>query len=260
MLEQLRAEIDECDSILVAAMKRRFQIAERIAEFKIEQGLALYQPDREAAILEKLAGGNQAYPYGEQMKSLYETIFRLSRAVQMAAMLPFNIVLIGFMGSGKTSTGQYLASVGGYTFVDTDQEIEKKAGLSVSEIFKRFGEAHFRKLEAEAVAAAAACTKSIISCGGGVVLDQANVLRLKQNGKLVWLDAPVEALYERIKSQGGRPLAADKGIAEFRELYRRRREYYQAAADCSIDTENKAVFEVADAILCMGVKLQNIQK
>lgn len=256
MLEQLRAEIDECDSILVATMKRRFQIAERIAEFKIEQGLALYQPDREAAILAKLAGGNQAYPYGEQMKTLYETIFRLSRAVQMAAMLPFNVVLIGFMGSGKTSAGQYLASVGGYAFVDTDQEIEKKAGVSISEIFNRFGEAHFRKLEAEAVAAAAACTKTVISCGGGAVLDQANVQRLKQSGKLVWLDAPAEVLYERIKPQGGRPLAADKGMDEFRELYCRRREYYLAAADWTIDTENKAVSEVAEAIMRMGAKLE----
>ena len=257
MLEQFRAEIDECDAILVATLLRRFQIAERIAEFKIEQGLALYQPDREASILEKLAGGSQTYPYGEQIKHLYETIFRLSRMVQMKKMLPFNVVLIGFMGSGKTTVGQYLAAVSGYAFVDIDQEIEKKTGLTIPEIFTRFGEAHFRKLETEAVVVAATGKKTIISCGGGVVLDKENVLKLKQNGKLIWLDASVETLYKRINLQGGRPLAQDKTIEEFRELYVKRQEFYQAAADCTVDTENRNVSEIADSIMHIGAKLQN---
>lgn len=257
MLEQYRAEIDECDVNLIATLCRRLAVAERIAAYKLEQGLDLYQPEREAAILERLAGDPRNYPYGQQIKELYQSLFRVSREVQMEKMLPLNIVLIGFMGSGKTSIGQYLANVGGYEFVDVDLEIENRTRLSVPEIFSRFGERCFRDLEKEVVMAVPKDKRAIIACGGGTVIDTENVRYLKQLGKLIWLDASVETLYKRIQLQGGRPLAQDKTLEDFREMYYKRQEYYRSAADCRVDTENRDICALANRIMHMGAQLQN---
>lgn len=117
-----------------------------------------------------------------------------------------NIFLIGFMGTGKSTTGRILANMSGYEFFDSDEEIEKKAGMTIKDIFSRQGESCFRKLESEVIEDLANRRGCVISTGGGVVLSGRNMEILKSNGTIISLKAKPEVILERIDKTGGRPL------------------------------------------------------
>lgn len=140
-----------------------------------------------------------------------------------------NISLIGMPGAGKTSLGQELSKALGKTFVDLDLEIEKTAGKKITELFKEEGEGHFRQLEKEITARVSKETAQVISTGGGIILDPSNIKNLKQNGIILWIDAPVEEL-----SLGAhRPLAQQRQDLE--KLYRERQHLYRKAADIRLE-------------------------
>lgn len=249
MLDELRSEIDECDAIITEALLRRLMTASRIAAYKKEQNLALYQPEREAAILNRIEKSLENTPYAKHIQELYRCIFRLSRCVQMKHVFPHNIVLVGFMGSGKTTVGQYLADMSGYAYYDIDTIIEEEAGYSISKMFSRHGEAFFRSLERKTIERVSNNEQAVISCGGGCILDERNVVCLKQKGKLVWLMAEPETLYERITRQGTRPLIVNRTFAEIEDMIKKRQPLYSDAADYRISIDRKPVSDIADAIL-----------
>lgn len=251
MLDVFRSEIDECDAILTEVLLRRLTTASRIAVYKKEQKLALYQPEREAAILNRIEKNLENTPYAKHIQEFYQCIFRLSRCIQMKQVFPHNIVLVGFMGSGKTTVGQYLADMSGYAYYDIDTIIEQEAGYSISEIFNRHGEAFFRSLERKTIERVSNSEQVIISSGGGCILDQRNVISLKQKGKLIWLMAEPETLYERIKCQETRPLIANRTFAEIEEMIKKRQPLYSDAADFRISIDRKPVSDIVDAILDM---------
>ena len=148
-----------------------------------------------------------------------------------------NIILCGFMGCGKSSVGRRAAELMGRELCDLDGYIEEKAGMTVSEIFARYGEAGFREREARAVAEVAGLPGLIIASGGGTVLSEANVRAFHQKGGLiVFLDAPLAALQERLKNDKRRPLlqVPDRERV-IRELYEKRIPLYRAAADVTVD-------------------------
>lgn len=153
-----------------------------------------------------------------------------------------NIALIGMPGSGKTTVGKILAQLCGKTLADSDAQVEKTAGKAIKDIFAAQGEAVFRQMEAEAIAAIAKQDGQIIATGGGVVIDPSNVRNLKQNSILVWLDKPADTLSLNDK----RPLSPDQA-ANIR-LYQQRLPLYQAAADLRIENCGTAD-EAANAIL-----------
>ena len=117
-----------------------------------------------------------------------------------------NIVLSGFMGSGKTTVGRRLAAALDMQFVDMDLYIEKKTGMTVKEIFAEYGELHFRALETETVKELAQSNHFVIATGGGAVLREENVDALQQNGQLIFLNRPLDQLVPT----DDRPLAASK--------------------------------------------------
>lgn len=159
-----------------------------------------------------------------------------------------NIVLTGFMGAGKSSVGRRLEEITGRRMVDTDDMVEGEAGMAISEIFKQFGEPHFRELEKKAVARASALEDHIIVTGGGVVLKEVNIEHLRKNGKIVYLYAPAEVLYRRIKDETHRPLLqVDDPLGKIRELLEYRAPFY-ANNDIMIDTSDMSVDEVAEQI------------
>jgi len=159
-----------------------------------------------------------------------------------------NIVLTGFMGAGKTSVGKRLKEITGMEIVDTDDIIEEEAGMIISEIFKEFGEPHFRELEKKAVAKASALENHIIVTGGGAVLKEENIKNLRKNGKIIYLYAPPEVLYERIKDETHRPLLQiDDPLKKVRELLEYRTPFY-ADNDFMIDTSNMGVDEAAGKV------------
>lgn len=163
-----------------------------------------------------------------------------------------NVVLIGFMGTGKTSTGRTLAQRLGRSFVDLDRMIEEEAGRSIPEIFASEGEAAFRALEKEAVKRVAARRALVISTGGGTVKDAANVMELKKNGTIVCLTASVEAVLARTAHVGDRPVLDQKDAGDRRravaDLMEERRDLY-AVADYNVDTSELSPLQVVDDII-----------
>jgi shikimate kinase len=158
-----------------------------------------------------------------------------------------NVVLIGFMGTGKTSVGTALAESLGYAFVDTDTLIEKKAGKRVSRIFEEDGENTFRTLEAEVIQTLPERKRAVVSAGGGAPLRAENMTALKRTGVVICLDAAPEEIYQRVKNESHRPLL--KGHTDLRDRIRTlldtRRSAY-AQADHIIDTTPLTVDEVVD--------------
>ena len=143
-----------------------------------------------------------------------------------------NIVLCGFMGSGKTTIGKMLAQHLLYTFVDTDDVIEATTGMTVPQIFEIHGEEHYRDLEHNAVKELASRKKShVIATGGGVMTLQRNVDVFRTHGeKIIFLDIPFEVCYKRIKDSD-RPLVRNNTKEALHEIYHARRDLYLAACD-----------------------------
>lgn len=160
-----------------------------------------------------------------------------------------NIVLVGFMGTGKSSVGKILAKRLGRVWVDVDLKIEEKEKRKIADIFEKEGESYFRKVEKEVVQTVAAEKNLVITTGGGVVLDSANMEALKAKGLLVALLATPETIYQRVKDSKHRPLlkAVDK-MGEIRRLLGQREAFY-AKADASFHTDGKSATQVADAVM-----------
>jgi shikimate kinase len=135
------------------------------------------------------------------------------------------VYLVGMPGSGKSTVGPVLADLLDVPFVELDAEIERAAGRPVREIFEREGEAGFRELEAAALVEASAHDPSVVSCGGGVVLEPANRVTLRATGVVVFLHVPLDVLRQRVAPAEERPLIRHRGdlerlLAEREGLYR----------------------------------------
>jgi shikimate dehydrogenase len=166
-----------------------------------------------------------------------------------------NIVLIGMRGSGKTTVGKILARKLGRKLVEMDKLITQKAGLTIPEIVKKHGWVKFRELEEEITSEVAKRDNIINTSGGGVVTREKNVQALKKNGLLVWLQAGVDTLLQRIGEDSQRPLLLARTPREDMEItLAERKPLYQQAADLAIDTENKTPEEVAEAIMKLLAK------
>ena len=122
-------------------------------------------------------------------------------------------VLTGFMGTGKTAAGRALAEMLGVAFVDTDQLIEEREGLSVSDIFATKGEAHFRRCEAELCGSLADQTDLVVATGGGTLVNSQNLAALADRGRVVLLEASVDAIAQRVSADGSRPLLSGDPVA-----------------------------------------------
>ncbi|MBI5253497.1 MAG: shikimate kinase [Euryarchaeota archaeon] len=160
-----------------------------------------------------------------------------------------NIVLTGFMGAGKSSVGRKLAERLGMSVVDTDELIERSAGMRIFEIFSRYGEQHFRELEKKAVAEASKLESYVIITGGGVVLREENVKNLRKNGIIIYLHAKPDVIYSRIKHETHRPLLQVKEpTKKIKELLEFRAPYY-ANNDFMVDTSDLTVEQVVEEIV-----------
>jgi shikimate dehydrogenase len=167
-----------------------------------------------------------------------------------------NIVLIGMRGSGKTTVGRILAQKLGRELVEMDELIVRKAGLSIPEIVEKYGWSKFRELEEEITSEVARRDNIINASGGGVVTREKNIKALKKNGLLVWLQASVDTLLQRIGEDSQRPLlVARTPRGDMEMTLAERKPLYQKAADLAIDTENKTPEEVAKAIMKLLTKI-----
>ena len=160
-----------------------------------------------------------------------------------------NIVLIGFMGTGKTSVGQRISEKLQMPMVDTDTIVETDNQMIIGEIFDRYGEDYFRNLENAAVHKASKYTNHIISTGGGVVLRIENLNLLRENGLLFCLRATPEEIFKRIKDESHRPLLIDSNPPnKIRRLLQKRQAQYQRI-EHQIETTDLSIEEVTNQII-----------
>jgi shikimate kinase len=166
-----------------------------------------------------------------------------------------NVILIGFRCTGKTAVGRELARRLGRPFVDADTCLQERAGKSIAAVFAEGGELLFRRLEREVLAELTQRDGIVLAAGGGAVLDEENVRRLRGSGPVVRLTAALETILCRLaddeKTESERPrLTSEADLRrEVEQLLACREPFYQRAADVTIDTEGLTVPQVAEEVL-----------
>ncbi|HME52942.1 MAG TPA: shikimate kinase [Candidatus Lokiarchaeia archaeon] len=174
-----------------------------------------------------------------------------------------NICLVGFMGTGKSTAGNLVAQQLGKQYIETDALIEQKAGKSIPEIFSEDGEIHFRELEIETIREAASNVDTVFSLGGGAVLNQINMMYMRQSSVIICLEARPEIILDRILQDGKetRPLLAKNDpLQEIKKLLATRAPFYAMATipNLVIDTSDRGIDEVAVQIISLYEEYKEI--
>ncbi len=160
-----------------------------------------------------------------------------------------NIYLIGLPGAGKTTVGRGLARSLDMNFIDTDQMIEKRTGVSISHIFEIEGEAGFRKRESRLFEEISHGARAVISTGGGIILSESNRKLMRQHGQVVYLKASVDILWSRLENCQNRPLLQTSAPrARIAELMKEREPLYDAQADLIVEVASEAANRTARKI------------
>ena len=158
------------------------------------------------------------------------------------------ISLCGFMGCGKSTVGKLLSEQTGLTFIDSDEYIEKKTNMKITDIFRNYGEEKFREIETEAIKELCNKENIILSLGGGVLKRDENTDILRQKSTVVFIDTPFETLCQRLKADGDtRPLIIGKSDEEIKELYISRLPMYKSESHISVS--GKTSEEVSEKIV-----------
>lgn len=163
-----------------------------------------------------------------------------------------NIFLIGFMGCGKSTMARILSDETGKELVEMDETIEDENAMSINEIFEKYGEQHFRDLESQLIVRIADRGGAVVSCGGGAVLREENVKNMRRNGKVLYLSATPETIYERVRHSTKRPLLNGNMNMEYiAQLMEKRLDFYENAADEVICVDGKDTKEIASEIIAL---------
>lgn len=249
-LEKLRNHLDLCDEIIIDALLMRNKIGEEITAYKSEHGIKMVQPELEEAKRVRLAKRLEGKQYANLVQDVYESILYNSKKIKSHTLFDNNIVLIGFMGCGKSTISKAMRKIFSMDVIEMDEVISDQEGMTIAEIFEIHGEQYFRDAETQLLKDLQKQNNVIISCGGGTALREVNVAEMKKNGKVVLLTASPETIYERVKNSHERPLLENNKNVEFiAEMMNKRRAKYEAAADIVIHTDNKSAFEICEEII-----------
>ena len=162
------------------------------------------------------------------------------------------ILLVGMMGAGKSTVGPALARRLGWSYVDSDEQVVRRTGRTVPELFAERGEAAFRAEEKQALREAVAAEgPAVVSVAGGAVLDAGNRDVLREGGTVVWLRAPVATMVDRVGAGEGRPLLGDDPAAAVARLYEQRRPLYAEVADIVVDVGHLSPAETVEEIMAV---------
>ena len=255
-LEMYREQLAMCDDKLIDALVERNGIIEKIMSYKETYGMPILQPAQEEKQEKRLEEKLQGNKYQEEIHDVFQRILRNSKRIQARKLFPYNIVLIGFMGAGKSTISDYLSTMFDMKLVEMDQEIAEREEMSIPDIFATYGEEYFRNLETELLKELQTGRNCIISCGGGVALRSENVVEMKKNGKVVLLTASPETIYERVKDSNDRPLLKENKSVEFiAQLMEKRKEKYEDAADVVIRTDGKTILQICEELITRLMEL-----
>ena len=249
-LEMYREQLALCDDKIIDALVERNAIVEKIMAYKEEYGLPILQPaqeDKQERRLQEKLEGNK---YQEEIHDVFRRIVRNSKRIQARKLFSYNIVLIGFMGAGKSTVSDYLNTMFAMKIMEMDQVISEREEMSIPDIFATYGEEYFRDLETKLLVEMQSKKNTIISCGGGAAMREENVVEMKKNGRVVLLTASPQTVYERVKDSEERPILNGNNNMEYiAELMEKRREKYEAAADIVIQTDNKTVLQICEELI-----------
>ena len=249
-LDILRESLGQCDEILLDALLMRNRIVEDIMVYKEANDIPILQPEQEAKQKEWLARRMEGKRHRNEVDAVFEEITRNSKKIQARKLFDYNIVLIGFMGAGKSTISDFLKTVFAMDVVEMDQIIAEREGMSISDIFETYGEEYFRNLETELLIEMQSRKNVVISCGGGVPMRERNVVEMKKNGRVVLLTAKPETILNRVKDDHDRPLLeGNKNVDFIAELMEKRREKYEAASDIVIETDGKDRLEICEELV-----------
>jgi len=161
-----------------------------------------------------------------------------------------NISLIGFMGSGKSTAGIILAGRLNFLFLDLDSIIELYEGMTIPEIFKKYGEEHFREIESTVIGKVYGNKGCVFSCGGGIILRNENMRTIRKNSLVVYLEVSAENVFKRLISENDRPLLKNGNKKEkIESLLEGRRSLYEKNCDVKVNTDGRTPEEIAEIII-----------
>ena len=228
----------------------RHHIIKDIMAYKEENGLNILDPEQEERQKEWLDGRLEDESNASEVWDIFHAIGKASKQMQARKLFDYNIVLIGFMGAGKTSISEYLKTLFAMDVIEMDQIIAEREGMSIPDIFEVHGEQYFRDLETNLLIEMQSRKNVVISCGGGTPLRECNVVEMKKNGRVVLLTASPETIFDRVKDSHDRPVIENnKNVPFIADLMEKRRAKYEAAADIIINTDGKSLIEVCEELV-----------
>lgn len=249
-LDELRVRLAVCDEQILDCLLKRNAIVEDIMKYKESHNMQIIQPEQEKRQIQKLKEALEGQSHAKEIMDVFQRITYNSKKIQARHLFNYNIVLIGFMGSGKSTISDYLSLMFAMKIVEMDQIISEREGMSISDIFAEFGEEYFRDLETNLLIEMQSKTNVVISCGGGVPMRERNVAEMKKNGRVVLLTAKPETIYSRVKDSHDRPLLENnKTVPYISELMAKRKEKYEAAADIIIETDGKDELAICEELV-----------
>ena len=249
-LEMYREQLAMCDDRIIDILEERNSIIEKIMAYKQEYGISILQPAQEKKQEKRRQERLRGHRYRNEIEDVFSEIIRNSKRIQARHLFDYNIVLIGFMGAGKTTVSEYLSTMFAMDVVEMDQVIAEREGMSISDIFATYGEEYFRNRETQLLKEMQLRKQAVISCGGGAALREENVIEMKKNGRVVLLTASPRTIYDRVKDSTDRPILNGNNNVEFiTELMENRREKYEKAADIVIYTDKKSVLQICEELI-----------
>ncbi|MDY2628663.1 MAG: shikimate kinase [Lachnospiraceae bacterium] len=249
-LDEIRMRLDSCDDEIIELLTRRMGIIEEIIQYKKESGTPILQPKQEQKQEKALEQKLDGQKYEEEIKDIFRYIVSNSKRIQAKNLFHHNILLIGFMGCGKSTVSSFLCKMLAMDSVEMDAVIVEREGMSINDIFTQYGEEYFRNLETNLLIELSRKNQLVVSCGGGAALRDVNVQHMKTNGRVVLLTAKPETILERVKDNDDRPLLrGNKNVEFIGDLMEKRRAKYEAAADIVISTDDKSVLEICQEMI-----------